>query len=89
MFQESVKINDVKLQLAQLVKSYRKRDKLTQQELADCLNLSRVTIKNLESGNNFTIDTLLKILQHFEQLEALNKLISSTIEGNNNTPSFY
>ena len=48
MFTGNLKINDVKSEIAQLVKSYRKQQKLTQQELADQLELSRITIQNLE-----------------------------------------
>ncbi|MCF8415610.1 MAG: helix-turn-helix transcriptional regulator [Crocinitomicaceae bacterium] len=36
-------------------KSYREQQKLSQQELAEQLQLSRITIQNLESGKNFTI----------------------------------
>lgn len=62
------KIKDVKLAIGNLIKLYRRREKISQQELADKLGLSRVTIQNLESGKNFTIDTLLKVLQYFDKL---------------------
>ena len=48
MFTNNLKIKDVKSEIAQLVKSYRKQQKLSQQELADQLELSRITIQNLE-----------------------------------------
>lgn len=69
-------IKDVKVDLGKLIKTYRKSRKLSQQELADYLSVSRITIQNVESGKNFTIDTLLKILQEFELLEGLNKEIA-------------
>jgi len=49
---------------------------LAQQKLADELALSRLTIYKLERGENFTVDTLLKILRYFEQLSTLNNFIS-------------
>ena len=58
MFTRNLKIKDVKLEIGQLIKSYRKQQKLSQQDLAAQLELSRITIQNLESGKNFTIDTL-------------------------------
>lgn len=75
MFIGNLKIKDVKLEIAQLVKSYRKQQKLTQQELADQLELSRITIQNLESGKNFTIDTLLKVFNHFDVLVGFNQFL--------------
>ena len=75
MFTGNLKIKDVKSEIGQLVKSYRKQQKLTQQELADQLELSRITIQNLESGKNFTIDTLLKVFNHFDALVGLNQFL--------------
>ena len=75
MFTGNLKIKDVKSEIAQLVKSYRKQQRLTQQELADQLALSRITIQNLESGNNFTIDTLLKVFNHFDTLVGFNQFL--------------
>ena len=75
MFTGNLKIKDVKSEIAQLVKSYRKQQKLSQQELADQLELSRITIQNLESGKNFTIDTLLKVFNHFDTLVGFNQVL--------------
>jgi transcriptional regulator with XRE-family HTH domain len=75
MFKDNIKIKDVKSEIGALVKSYRKREKLSRQELADNLDLSRMTIQNLESGKNFTIDTFLKVLQHFETLSEFNDFL--------------
>ena len=75
MFTGNLKIKDVKSEIAQLVKSYRKQQKLTQQELADQLELSRITIQNLESGKNFTINTLLKVFNHFDALVGFNQFL--------------
>jgi transcriptional regulator with XRE-family HTH domain len=75
MFTGNLKIKDVKSEIAQLVKSYRKQQKLSQQVLADQLELSRITIQNLESGKNFTIDTLLKVFNHFDVLVGFNQFL--------------
>ena len=71
MFDKIVKIKDVKLEIGQLVRSLRKKEGLTQEDLANLLELSRITIQNLEAGKNFTIDTLLKVLRHFDLLNTL------------------
>ena len=57
MLAGNLKIKDVKTEIGKLVKSLHKKQKLSQQELAEQLDLSRITIQNLESGKNFTIDT--------------------------------
>jgi len=75
MFTGNLKIKDVKSEIAQLVKSYRKQQKLSQQDLAEQLELSRITIQNLESGKNFTIDTLLKVFNHFDVLVGFNQFL--------------
>ena len=75
MFTGNLKIKDVKSEIAQLVKSYRKQQKLSQQDLAEQLELSRITIQNLESGKNFTIDSLLKVFNHFDVLVGFNQFL--------------
>ena len=89
MFVNNIKIKDIKLEIAQLIKSFRKRDNLSQQELAEKLDLSRITIQNLESGKNFTIDTLLKVLQYFGLLSSLNELLKEKRNENENLESLY
>lgn len=89
MFRNSVKIKDVKLEIAQLSKSCRKRQKISQQELAEKLDVSRITIQNLESGKNCTIDTLLKLLQYFELLAELNTFFVERRNDNENLNSLY
>jgi transcriptional regulator with XRE-family HTH domain len=89
MFIHNIKIKDVKTEIGQLIKSFRKRDNISQQELAEKLHLSRITIQNLESGKNFTIDTLLKVLEHFELLNSLNELLKEKRADNENLESLY
>ena len=64
----AITIKDLKIQIGQWAKQLRKREKLSQDELAKTLKLSRITVQNLESGKNITLDTLLKVLQHFDTL---------------------
>ena len=86
---DAIKIIDIKRQLGNLAKFERKRRKLTQQELADLLSVSRITIQNLESGKNTTLDTLLKVLQHFDLLAALNQAIEGYLDEQQNVISLY
>jgi transcriptional regulator with XRE-family HTH domain len=89
MFTGNLKIKDVKLEIAQLVKSYRKQQKLSQQDLAEQLELSRITIQNLESGKNFTIDTLLKVFNHFDVLVGFNQFLMDKRNENEQMTSLY
>jgi transcriptional regulator with XRE-family HTH domain len=89
MFTENLKINDVKSEFGQLVKSLRKKHKLSQQELAERLDLSRITIQNLESGKNFTIDTLLKVFNHFDAMVGLNQFLIDKRNENEQMTSLY
>ena len=77
-----VSIKDVKLKVAELIKLLRKRRNISQEQLARQLGLSRYTITNIESGQNATLDTLLKILHHFELLEDFESFIGGEIRNN-------
>jgi transcriptional regulator with XRE-family HTH domain len=89
MFTENLKIKDVKSEFGQLVKTLRKKQKLSQQELAEQLDLSRITIQNLESGKNFTIDTLLKVFNHFDAMVGLNQFLIDKRNENEQMTSLY
>lgn len=84
-----VKVKDVKLAIGKLVKMLRKNERISQQDLADKLSLSRITIQNLEAGKNFTIDTLLVVVSHFDKLTDLHELLESQISENENVVSLY
>lgn len=73
-------IKDLKYQLGRWCRKLRKAEKLTQQQLAEELALSPLTIANLEKGENPTIETLLKVLQYFDELSSLNEFVASKIE---------
>lgn len=68
---ETIEIKDVKVELGKLLKVLRKREKLSQIELAKRLNVSRTTIQNIELGKNFTADTFLKVLRELDLLAEL------------------
>lgn len=85
---ENTTVKDVKKNVGSLVKTLRAQASLTQEQLAEKLSLSRVTIQNLESGQNPTMDTLLKVLQYFDLLERFNDYIETEIL-NNNQQSLY
>jgi len=74
----TVEVKEVKQDIGLLVKTIRKKRKLTQIELANTLNVSRNTVQNLESGKNFTADTVLKIFKEFDLLETFHDLILKT-----------
>lgn len=48
---------------------------MSQEELAQQLNLSRLTIHHLEAGRNATLETLLKVLKHFDAMDDLYKFV--------------
>lgn len=79
---EAIKIKDVKEKLGDWMKAIRKGKNLSQDELAIALNISRITIQNLESGKNITIDTLLKVLQYFDALDSFHQYVSSEAQNN-------
>lgn len=81
-------IKDVKVQIGVLVKTLRKKEKVSQVELAEKLALSRITIQNLESGKNATLDTMLIVLQYFDKLHLINGVIINEIN-NNQLESLY
>ena len=85
----TVEIKDVKRNLGQVVKVFRKNKNLSQSELAEILDVSRTTIQNVELGRNFTIDTILKVLKEFEMLEDLNSAIDNKNSQILNSKSLY
>ena len=85
----NVRVSDVKINIGTLIKKMRAKRKLTQGELAKRLNLSRITIQNIERGNNFTIDTYLLVLQYFNEMESFSEYIKSKIDDYKEIKSIY
>lgn len=65
---DSVEIKDIKMELGALVRALRKQRGITQAHLAKSLDVSRTTIRNLEQGKNFTVDTILKVMKEMDLL---------------------
>jgi transcriptional regulator with XRE-family HTH domain len=76
MFIQPTKIKDVKVEIGQLVKAFRKREKISQQDLAVKLDISRLTIQ-------------LKVVQHFDLLSPLNQFLKAKREEEENSKSLY
>jgi transcriptional regulator with XRE-family HTH domain len=85
----NIRVSDVKIEIGTLIKKMRANRKLTQIELAKRLNLSRITIQNIERGNNFTIDTFLLVFQYFDEIESFNEYIKSKTDDYNEIKSLY
>lgn len=84
----NINIKDVKLGLGELIKILRKKEQLTQKQLGEKLSLSHITIQNLESGKNATLDTIFTVLQYLGMLESFDELIRKEIR-NNSYESLY
>ena len=76
-------IKDVKLKIGDWCKQKRLLFGLSQYELAQVLDMSRLTIRKLEEGKNVTLDTLLKVVNHFDMLDNVYKIIDTDISSNN------
>lgn len=85
---DAVTIKDVKLQLGELCKKKRQIYEMSQKDLAEALDLSRYTIQKFENGKNATLDTVLKITNHFDLLSKLYQALKD-IENTNNINSLY
>jgi len=83
MIFQSLTIHDTKLHIAELTKALRGYDGISQYELAETLDMSRITIQNLEGAKNINIDTFLKVLQHFDLLEKFDAFLVENIEDKN------
>lgn len=85
----NIRVSDVKIEIGTLIKKMRTNRKLTQEELAKRLNLSRITIQNIERGNNFTIDTCLLVFQYFDEIESFSEYVKSKIDDYSELKSIY
>jgi len=83
-----ITIKDVKLKLGELCKKKRQSYNMSQEDLSEALGLSRYTIQKFESGKNATLDTVLKIVNHFGLLPSITKEIDQEI-ANQNDISLY
>ncbi len=81
---DKITIKEVKIKIGALCKNKRKEYKLTREQLADELSLSRTTVQNIENGKNATLDNLLKIANHFNLLEVMYSAIVELDTTNDN-----
>ncbi|MCK0156340.1 helix-turn-helix domain-containing protein [Cellulophaga sp. F20128] len=81
---EVIKIKDVKVKIGEVCKALRKSDGLSRDELAQVLDVSSTTIQNIENGKNATLDTILKVANHFGLLQSITKELDKTITNQNN-----
>lgn len=79
-----VTIKDVKIQLGRACKHLRKANDLSREELAETLDISRATIQNIENGKNATLDTILKIANHFGLLSSISNQIDKMTTNQDN-----
>lgn len=86
---ETVEIQEVKIEIGQMIKLIRKQRKISQAELAKALDVSRTTIQNIESGKNFTIDALFKVLKELDLLDNLHADLLKAKEQFLQTKSLY
>jgi len=84
----AITIKEVKLQLGELCKQKRQCYGMSQEDLAEALDLSRYTIQKFENGKNATLDTVLKIANHFDLLNNLYQALKD-IERSNDINSLY
>lgn len=64
-------------ELGEQFRDYRLNAKLTQQEVADKIGVSLITIRNFETGKakNITLNNLLSLLRIVGRLDAVNELL--------------
>ncbi|WP_194766889.1 helix-turn-helix domain-containing protein [Tamlana sp. I1] len=79
-----ITIKDVKMKLGDLCKKKRQSYNMSQEDLGEALGLSRYTIQKFENGKNATLDTVLKIVNHFGLLPAITKEIDREIANQDN-----
>ena len=80
---EITTIKDVKVKIGEVCKALRKSNELSRDELAEVLDVSSTTIQNIENGKNATLDTVLKVANHFGLLQSIANQIDKAIVDQN------
>jgi DNA-binding XRE family transcriptional regulator len=75
---EVTTIKDVKVRIGEGCKALRVANDLSRDQLAEILDVFSTTIQNIENGKNATLDTTLKIANHFGLLPSIVKAIDET-----------
>jgi len=84
-----VTIKELKNTIGTWCREMRKAENLTKQELAEELELSRFTIAKLENGENPTLETLLKVVQYFDEIQSLNRFVVDKVDHLKKNQSMY
>ena len=79
-----ITVNAVINKIGRVIELYRDKENLTQAELGKRINVSRLTIINIEKGKGSNTLNILKILKYFDLLHDLdvsfNLMLEKTIE---------
>ena len=75
-----ITITTVIHKIGQIVESYRIKEGLTQAELAKRINVSRLTIINIEKGKGSNTLNILKLLKYFDLLHDLDVSFNLMLE---------
>ena len=86
---EFVTIKNVQQSVGIWCKQLRKTEKMTQKQLADELAISPITISKLENGENATLETVLKVLQYFDEMNAVYQFVQNKTAQLNDNESLY
>jgi len=78
-----VNVNTTLVSLGKLIYHLRKNENLSQTELANLINVSRLTILKIEKGKSVSLETILSILKYFNLLDKFNTLINENMENIN------
>jgi len=81
-------IGEVRIAIGRWCATMRRARKQDQGNLAEKIGVSRATVSGLERGGNFTIDTLLKILRYFGEMDSLHGFVLDRAE-NSKTIDLY
>ncbi|MCT4663860.1 MAG: helix-turn-helix domain-containing protein [Flavobacteriales bacterium] len=68
---------DIKLRIADICKSKRKKEKVSREELAQFVGMSKTTLQNIELGKNYTFDNLLKVAYYFGLLDQIMETLTA------------
>lgn len=75
-----ITITTVIHKIGQIIESYRIKEGLTQAELAKRINVSRLTIINIEKGKGSNTLNILKLLKYFDLLHDLDVSFNLMLE---------
>ncbi len=75
-----IKIIEVQHKIGKVIEYCRKREKLTQEELAERIGSSRPTISNIENGKVANTNSILKIFKYFDILQDLDAFYESLLK---------